>query len=133
MVHGEEASLQKDTSVSNGIMGKPDASDDNSHANERNQDNPPETMRGNTIPNQKLQAQWKQRNNAIKENAQQRQEDKRSDTEYTKNAEQKDIDQLVSIHPEIPTEMEIYRKKQEAARGTNDGIFEKNRHNGAGE
>ena len=66
-----------------------------------------------TIPKQKLQAQWKQRNNAIKANArQQGKEDQTRETEYTKHAEKTDITQLVAKRPEMPEEMELNRESR---------------------
>ena len=58
----------------------------------------------------KLQARWEIRNNAIHEHAQQREMDKKGDTEYAKTAEKTEIAHLLASRPEIPTELELNRE-----------------------
>ena len=50
MVARKETSLQTDTTINNGIMDKQDASDDNSRADTRNKDNPPEAAQRDDNP-----------------------------------------------------------------------------------
>ena len=58
-------------------------------------------------PKQKLQEQWRTRNNAIKENAPQRRKDSGNEVEYTKIAEQAEIMQLLAVRPEMPGESNL--------------------------
>ena len=57
-----------------------------------------------------LQAHWDIRNNAILEHAQQREMEKKGNTEYTKTAEKEEIAHLVARNPEIPNGLELNRE-----------------------
>ena len=66
-----------------------------------------------TIPKQKLRAQRRRRNNAIKENTQHPGTKGRiRETEYIKNAEKAEITQLVAIHPEMTNGMGLHRESR---------------------
>ena len=64
------------------------------------------------LPKQKLQAQWRIRSNAIRENATQRRAGHEEEEVYIKTADLTEITHLVEIHPEMTDELELNRENR---------------------
>ena len=112
MVPGEEADLQKDTAIGNGVMAKQDTSNDNAHEGNGNEAIHPQQRKEMIIPKQKLQAQRKPRGKSLKGKAEHRREQEGNKTEYIKDSEKKDIMQLVAKYQEMPEEMGARRESR---------------------